>query len=275
VDAIIKEDAAAGLNTLQASLDAGSDPRQFARQVVDYMRNVMLVRMGNAENVDTTAEVRQVMAQHAQAFDETKLLHVIQTFNKVAVDSRTSWQPSLPLELAFMESLSSAVPQPATAGNPAPSQKTGGAPTPGRASKTSPNPEKKEKTDKPAPYGGQMDKDDWQKILAQVKAKSPTTTALLNSCRSIEWGQGVLCLGFASDLLCQKMAQEDHAALLITVASEVLGDSIELKCIINSGNIGDLPSDVDASGMVATGMRLGGEIVDVQDLAKGKEEKKK
>ena len=43
---------------IHAALDAGSDPRQFARQVVDYLRGLLLIRMGNARLVDATAEVR-------------------------------------------------------------------------------------------------------------------------------------------------------------------------------------------------------------------------
>ena len=58
----------------------------------------------------------------------------------------------------------------------------------------------------------------------------------------------------------------------MATASEVLKESIDLQCVINAGNVGALPPEVDASGMVATGMRLGGEIVGVQDLGKGKEE---
>ena len=54
-DALLEKDAASGMDILHASLDAGSDPRQFARQVVEYLRGVMLVRMGNADMVDVTS----------------------------------------------------------------------------------------------------------------------------------------------------------------------------------------------------------------------------
>ncbi len=59
--------AAPGLDQHPPRLDAGSDPRQFARQVVDYLRSLLLVRMGNAAQVDATAEMRAQMARHAQA----------------------------------------------------------------------------------------------------------------------------------------------------------------------------------------------------------------
>ena len=61
--------------------------------------------MGNANQVDATSEVRAQMAQHAQAFPVHELLRVIRTFNHAANDARVTWQPALPLELAFIESL--------------------------------------------------------------------------------------------------------------------------------------------------------------------------
>ena len=105
VNALHAKDPAAGLAHLRAALDRGSDPRQFARQIVDYLRMVMLMLMGNADHVDAPTEVRAQMTIHAQAFSMPQLLAVIRIFNKAATDSRQSWQPGLPLELAFVECL--------------------------------------------------------------------------------------------------------------------------------------------------------------------------
>ena len=67
VEAMLKRQSAQGLEAIHRSLDSGSDPRQFARQIVDYLRSLLLVAMGNASQVDATAEVRSQMARHAQA----------------------------------------------------------------------------------------------------------------------------------------------------------------------------------------------------------------
>ncbi len=41
VDALLEADARAGLENIHRALDAGSDPRQYARQVVDYLRDLL------------------------------------------------------------------------------------------------------------------------------------------------------------------------------------------------------------------------------------------
>jgi DNA polymerase III subunit gamma/tau len=105
VDAILHHQAATGLNAIHVALDSGTDPRQFARQVVEYLRNLLLVRLGNADQVDATAELRAMMAQQAQAFEMPRLLEAVRLFSSAASESRSSWQPSLPLELALADSI--------------------------------------------------------------------------------------------------------------------------------------------------------------------------
>jgi DNA polymerase III subunit gamma/tau len=61
VNALVNQQADTGLETIHAALDAGSDPRQFARQIVDYLRDLLLIRMGSSSQVDATAEVRAQM----------------------------------------------------------------------------------------------------------------------------------------------------------------------------------------------------------------------
>ena len=38
IEAMLKRQSAQGLEAIHRSLDAGSDPRQFARQIVEYLR---------------------------------------------------------------------------------------------------------------------------------------------------------------------------------------------------------------------------------------------
>ena len=105
VEAILSEQAGSGLDHLHHALDAGSDPRQFARQIVDYLRSLLLVRMGNAAQVEATTEMRAQMARHAQMFSVEELLEIIRAFNQAANDARSAWQPALPLEIALIEGL--------------------------------------------------------------------------------------------------------------------------------------------------------------------------
>ncbi|MCX7976845.1 MAG: DNA polymerase III subunit gamma/tau [Bellilinea sp.] len=63
IEAILERDAARGLNTIHSALDSGSDSRQFARQVVEYCRNVLLVRLGNGDMIEATPEQQAQLRQ--------------------------------------------------------------------------------------------------------------------------------------------------------------------------------------------------------------------
>jgi DNA polymerase-3 subunit gamma/tau len=255
------------MDALHATLDAGSDPRQFARQVVEYLRGVLLVAMGNAAQVDAGQETRRHMAEHARHFTGPELLRVIRAFNRAATEARGVWQPSLPLELAFVEALDA----PVTAAPPAgPPPQVSGSAKPKTNPSTPPPVETASPAEQSAPQTAEQEKH-WKEIIAEVRKVSPNTTGLLNphTCQHA-WKGGDLYLYFTSELLKDKMEQENHLALLKQAAEKVLGSPIEVLCAVSGG--GALPEGLDSSGRVAAAMRLGGTIVDINELGSQSEE---
>ena len=102
---IMDHDPAHGLETIHKALDAGADPRSLARQIVEYLRGLMLIQMGNANQVEATADVKKQMQAHAKSFSTSDVLRMMKAFNNAATDLRGGWQPSLSLELALAEVL--------------------------------------------------------------------------------------------------------------------------------------------------------------------------
>lgn len=110
--ALAAGDTTAGLDLVNATMDAGADPRQFARQMVDYLRALLLVRLGNAALIEATAEDRALMAKQAEQWTASRLLSAIRAFAAAANEARGGWQPQLPLELAVVEVASPPVREP-------------------------------------------------------------------------------------------------------------------------------------------------------------------
>ncbi len=280
----------AGLDIIHAALDAGSDPRQFARQVVDYLRNLLLVITSNAASVDASADIRSQMAHHSSQFTAIQLLQIIRQFNEAAAGLQSSWQPALPLEMAFLEALAVKSHSSNTAGG----QDYGsGDPAPQKA--TASRKEKRSESQQDAQHvpaasveddaGGSAysaagdtgsfagnDSDQlfnrvigqWRQITIQVGQVSKQTQALLNSCKPFGVKDGVLFLGFNGDFTKSKMEKGENIAVTCQVIQEVLGQDVPLRCFVAAGLKGALPADVDSDGMVATALRdLGGEVVDI------------
>jgi DNA polymerase-3 subunit gamma/tau len=272
VAAILENDPAKGLGQIHQSLDTGSDPRQFARQIVDYLRSLLLVRMGNAQQIDATQEVRQHMAQQAQAFESNpELLRVIRAFNHAASEARLSWQPALPLELALIEAVEAPPTLAAPAQGTAPPSKDRG---PQKQAKTAAKgPAAPQTTAPPAEAVGSPDPEadplpqnisqNWDQIRNIVRQQNPQTQALLNSCKLMGVKGRALILGFNGEFAKSKMEQGEHIEILQQALEQVIGESMSVRCVMSAGK--SIPADVDQDGMVATALRdLGGEIVDIQ-----------
>jgi DNA polymerase-3 subunit gamma/tau len=272
VESILVEDTARGLDHLHQALDAGIDPRQFARQIVDYLRDLLLVRMGSVDQVDATAEVRALMANHAKRIETAHLVRMIRVFNQAASDSRSAWQPSLPLELAFIEALSTNQVADSTA---PPTMEV--PPTRAKTAKSFP-PDEQEKKSSPAVLpaseasgseadGGDLLKlinENWRQILASVHQHSHNTAALLRSGRLLGMKDGVLYFGL-SEVLKSKMEKSENILVVQDAIKQVLNADVQFRCVISGGKGGGLPPDIDGEGMVASALRdLGGEIVDIQ-----------
>lgn len=104
VQAIIENNTAAGLDIINTAVDSGADPRQFGQQVVDHLRDVLMVRVGTPDLIDGSDERRIQLQEQAERIGRTALLKAIRAFNGAVNEIRAGWQPQLPLELAMVES---------------------------------------------------------------------------------------------------------------------------------------------------------------------------
>jgi DNA polymerase III subunit gamma/tau len=114
IASIADQQPAPAMDAIHRALDAGADPRSLARQIVDYLRGLMLVQMGNAVQVEVTKDVKATMMEHASSFSTPEVLRMMKAFNTAAVDTRGGWQPSLSLELAVAEVLDASATAPAS-----------------------------------------------------------------------------------------------------------------------------------------------------------------
>src|SRR5512140_363944 len=105
LSSISEHDPAHGLESIHKALDGGADPRSLARQIVEYLRGLLLIQMGNNNQVEATADVKKQMQAHARSFSTSDVLRMMKIFNTAATDLRGGWQPSLSLELALADVL--------------------------------------------------------------------------------------------------------------------------------------------------------------------------
>jgi len=275
IDALLVKDTALGLSCIHRALDAGSDPRLFARQIVDYLRSLILSKMGNINQIDTTAEVKAQIIRHHQMISTRALLLIIRNFNQAASDIRGSWQPALPLELAFIDSVAGELDNDKQGGDsqskapvitsnrPLSNDQTIPISTEGTVASLADIDTISQTTGQEVSF--KRINELWRKFSDLVGQQSKQTQALLNSCKPFGVQEKTLFLGFNGDFAKSKMEHKENLELAQAILGELLGVRIALRCFVVSSHQGGLPPEVESDGMVATALRdLGGEIVDIQ-----------
>ncbi|MFZ1040657.1 MAG: DNA polymerase III subunit gamma/tau [Anaerolineales bacterium] len=252
---------AAGLDTIHRALDSGADPRSLARQIVEYLRGLMLIQLGNGDQVEATKDVKERMMLDAKSFSMPDVLRMMKLFNNAAVDTRGGWQPSLSLELALAEALEMPNEVLASVSTPkaAPVKATKVATTNPSVKTESASIQSNEAVISLA----EINKS-WKDIRAVIKPAHPAVEALLNSCKPMEVHGDELILGFQSDTVRALMDKPENLDATQKAVADVLGVSLKIKCAVTNAK-GKLPPHVSADGMVATALDHGGEIVDVQE----------
>jgi DNA polymerase-3 subunit gamma/tau len=284
VDTIINGQIGQGMDIIHAALDAGGDPRQYARQIVDHLRDALMCKLGNPHLVSGSSEWIEILKNQAASLATSRLMDLIARFNSAAMDSKNNWQPGLSLELGLAGSLleQEVVRQPiplATAGNtPERVVKAEKTTTPANPGITPQPPDKAEpdfRKVESTPVAASMPPGDeislakivqnWQSIRAAVKKMKGQTEGLLNSCQPLGIKGNALVLGFATEILKKKMENAENITVTEQALEEVLGKKISVLCTLTNSKPSNMPRDheVDSDGMVGTAMRdLGGEVVD-------------
>lgn len=141
IDAIVANDVGAGLRAIDATIERGSEARQFTAQVVTYLRDLLLVHA-------TKASMAGVEKAHLTGLTLAEVAGLLKRFSQVDHAIKRGVYGQLPLELCLVESiLARTAPRPGTeAGRardlaaPADRREVGelAAPTPARHEPTAP-----------------------------------------------------------------------------------------------------------------------------------------
>src|SRR5512139_3236528 len=277
VSSVMDHEPAHGLETIHKALDAGADPRSLARQVVEYLRGLMLIQMGNAEQVEATADVRKQMQAHARSFSTSDVLRMMKAFNGAATDVRGGWQPSLGLELALaevMDAPAAPAPLPPTA-PPSASVHAQPQPTSAPQVESSRKPAQSESIqeevrdevqaprppEKPTVSAADVIKA-WKRLTASLPKSQANLSALLNSVKMIDVQGNILILGLASDVLVSKINQPDQIDAIRRLIEDEFGVDVNVRCVVTTAK-GKIPPNIPQDGMVAAAIQHGGQIVDM------------
>jgi DNA polymerase-3 subunit gamma/tau len=98
---IVNNDVSAGVSTINSVNSDGVDLRQFNREVVEYLRELLLIKTGSEEAVDLTAEDTAELKDLATKTSLAQILKAIKLFGQLEIGFDN--YSTLPLELALVD----------------------------------------------------------------------------------------------------------------------------------------------------------------------------
>jgi len=260
-DALARGDVAQGLGAINTAVDEGADPRQFARQMVEHLRALLLLRLkSGVVPAHVSEDLRPQLETQAAAFSPRALARAVRLFNQAATEAKSGWQLQLPLEMAFIEA--TLPPEPESPVSREPSAPTGSrTPPPARhstsSSRPSPGPSRPAPVRSASPSPSQSPRmvrepasaysdlapgdgsltpetlrSRWAELLDALRPRNLSLEALVRSCEPVAVEGDVVVLGFAHNFHRSKVEEDHNKRIVEEILGGLVGQRYRVRCVL-------------------------------------------
>jgi DNA polymerase-3 subunit gamma/tau len=259
---IVNKDITAGLKTINSVSSDGLDLRQFNRELVDYLRELLLVKSGSEEVIDATSDDLIEIKELAAGASLDYLLTAVKQFGEI--DLRLDNYSPLPLELALVDCILSVSRErqsvkPKQSEPKEPAAVAGRPPKPAKAAKTTkpakPSPEVKAQApseiaktetipDKTAeapeaPRSAEIEslRERWKDFVNAMRgegSKGNLDAFLRSSCEPLSIEDNTLTLGFYHKFHKEYIEDPKYRHLVEKKLKEVFGHAYQVRCVLTT-----------------------------------------
>jgi DNA polymerase III subunit gamma/tau len=262
VDAFAAGDGAAVFQAIDHVVEAGHDPRRFAADLLDRLRDLIVLcavpDAGSTGLIDAPADRLDRMRSQSENSGQARLTRAAEIISAGLVEMRGATSPRLLLELMCAQVLlptaapptaapPTAAPPPAAASPAAPPPAAGSAAaaSPAAASAAAPAPGTRAAT-APAPPGGPLDlgtlRARWPDVLAAVQRQRRVAAIQLGNASVDAFADGVLTLDFAQAGFARGFQTGGYDKDLVEVLAAMFGIRPQVRTTV--GTAGSAASGV-------------------------------
>jgi len=285
VNHIIHKDIAAGINTLNNVNNDGLDLRQFHRELMEYLRLLLLVKTGSTDTVELTAEDIKELKDLAAKASLSQILKAIRCFGQLELSLDN--YSTLPLELAIVDSsLAETQVKEEPVRRPESEPVVKKAPPvmpPDARQKVTPPPQEKKTTftdpppsrpvvaekpiasppvkpvASPLAVGSAIEQlqQQWSKMINDAPdgmSKTPAA-ALLRSARPKEIADDVLVLSFKFPILKDNMEKLENQKMADKIVSRFMGRPCKVRCVYEHEN----------NHLVKAALKMGAQVIEPEE----------
>ena len=279
---IIDNDASAGVATINSVNSDGLDLRQFNRELVEYLRGLLLIKTGSADAIDLPAEDITELKDLAARASLPQILKAVKLFGQLELGFDN--YSTLPLELALVDCT---LPPPEaeppgkikTEPRQPPKMATPPAPPPSpEPPVTAPEPEAKPEPEPveasaptastppteitpatPPEIGNEIEylRLNWKQFIRDAPPGMNRTpaAALLRSAKPKAIEENTIVLSFKFPLHKENMEKPDNQQIAEKIISSFLGRSCRVRCVHE-------PED---NHLIEEALKIGAQIIDAEE----------
>jgi DNA polymerase-3 subunit gamma/tau len=267
---IVNNDVSAGMATLNSVNSDGLDLRQFNRELVEYLRGLLLIKTGSGDAVDLTAEDLAELKDLATRAPLAQILRAVKLFGRLELGFDN--YSTLPLELALVdcvvpseEKMESAIsqiedeshqPSKAVISSSAQQPIT----EPESASVPQPSPAESIPTTPPELTSeAERLRLNWRQIIEEAPAdiKRTNAIALLRSAgvQPVAIEDDTVVLAFRYNIHRENMEKPENQQVAEKIISNFLGRPCQVRCIYTPQN----------NHLVKAAIRMGAQVTSVEE----------
>ncbi|MEW6034864.1 MAG: hypothetical protein AB1603_08450, partial [Chloroflexota bacterium] len=270
---LIARDTAAALQTLNSVVGDGLDLRQFHRELVEYLRQLLLVKCGSSAAVDATGEDTSEMQR---TVSEASLDHVLETVKLLGrIDLRLDNYSPLPLEMAAVECCLVREESTQAPKRPALSLPKGAQPrqvgTTGISPRADQAPAERPRATATPAAAPQAPKEpapvsDWEKVLQAVKSANKNLAVRLKDCELVSLEDGTAVLRFAHSFHKDKVEEPEYRKIIEDALNKVLGKPCRMSCVLEPRDKKPQQQAAQQQGhLVKAALELGAKIISTEE----------
>jgi DNA polymerase-3 subunit gamma/tau len=262
---MVNNDIAGGVATINSVNSDGLDLRQFNRELVEYLRQLLLIKTGSEEAVDLTTEDRAELKELAARTSLSQISKAIKLFGQLEIGFDN--YSTLPLELALVDCIQTPaeeIKEPVTPPKyepPQPVKKVAPDKPPAVKPEPAAEPKAKDVPTTPPELHSEIERLrlNWREVMEQapVEVKRTSAIAILRSAgvKPVAIEGDTVVLAFRYPIHKDKMETAENQQVAREIISNFLGHPCQVRCIYE-------PED---NHLVEAVKRMGAQITSVEE----------
>jgi len=260
---IVNSDISAGMKTINAVNNDGLDLKQFSRELVAYLRGLLLIKNGCQKELDLTSEEIAELRDLAAKASLEQILKAVKLFGQLELGFEN--YSTLPLELALVDCALPPVEEKGTPTEQAEPEPV----TPPKAAMppvTPPQPQHLAARPEPAIVtplepGDKLEqlRLNWKQVIEQAPESSKRTPALaiLRSAgvKPIAFEGDTVVLAFRFSYHKEKIEEPENKKVAAEIISNFIGHACQVRCVY----------EAEGNHLVREAQRIGGQIIEVEE----------